>query len=75
MPAAHPAPGVAQLVAHRITHDRDRRALFVLDGEQTPDPYARYLPYGVHGPAMAFAPIARGEPVELKAADGVTVYG
>jgi maltooligosyltrehalose trehalohydrolase len=24
---------------------------FVVDGRELPDPYARYLPYGVHGPA------------------------
>ncbi len=24
---------------------------FVLDGEELPDPYARFLPFGVHGPA------------------------
>ncbi len=28
---------------------------FVLDGEQTPDPYARFLPLGVHGPARVVA--------------------
>lgn len=25
--------------------------MFVLDGQETPDPYARALPFGVHGPA------------------------
>jgi maltooligosyltrehalose trehalohydrolase len=25
---------------------------FVLDGRELPDPYARFLPFGVHGPAM-----------------------
>jgi maltooligosyltrehalose trehalohydrolase len=29
---------------------------FVLDGEELPDPYARYLPFGVHGPARVIAP-------------------
>ncbi|MCW5833877.1 MAG: malto-oligosyltrehalose trehalohydrolase [Labilithrix sp.] len=28
---------------------------FVLDGEPTPDPYARFLPRGVHGPARVTA--------------------
>lgn len=28
----------------------------VLDGEETPDPYARFMPYGVHGPARVVAP-------------------
>jgi maltooligosyltrehalose trehalohydrolase len=27
---------------------------FVLDGRELPDPYARFLPHGVHGPAMVF---------------------
>ena len=29
---------------------------FVLDGNATPDPYARFLPQGVHGPAMVVEP-------------------
>jgi maltooligosyltrehalose trehalohydrolase len=29
---------------------------FVLDGRELPDPYARYLPHGVHGPAMVVEP-------------------
>jgi maltooligosyltrehalose trehalohydrolase len=29
---------------------------FVLDGTELPDPYARYLPHGVHGPAMVVEP-------------------
>ncbi|WP_146655638.1 malto-oligosyltrehalose trehalohydrolase [Labilithrix luteola] len=29
--------------------------LFVLDGVETPDPYARALPFGVHGPARVVA--------------------
>ena len=29
---------------------------FVLDGDEVPDPYARFLPFGVHGPARALAP-------------------
>lgn len=29
---------------------------FVLDGARFPDPYARYLPLGVHGPAMVVEP-------------------
>ncbi len=28
----------------------------LLDGEETPDPYARFLPSGVHGPARVVAP-------------------
>jgi maltooligosyltrehalose trehalohydrolase len=28
----------------------------VLDGEEVPDPYARWLPFGVHGPAAVVAP-------------------
>ncbi|MDB4941167.1 MAG: Malto-oligosyltrehalose trehalohydrolase [Labilithrix sp.] len=35
---------------------------FVLDGDQTPDPFARSLPKGVHGPARVVAP-AHGEPL------------
>jgi maltooligosyltrehalose trehalohydrolase len=29
---------------------------FVLDGKELPDPYARFLPKGVHGPAMVVEP-------------------
>jgi maltooligosyltrehalose trehalohydrolase len=29
---------------------------FVLDGDEVPDPYARFLPFGVHGPALVVAP-------------------
>jgi maltooligosyltrehalose trehalohydrolase len=29
---------------------------FVLDGRELPDPYARFLPRGVHGPAMVVQP-------------------
>jgi maltooligosyltrehalose trehalohydrolase len=29
---------------------------FVLDERELPDPYARYLPHGVHGPAMVVEP-------------------
>jgi maltooligosyltrehalose trehalohydrolase len=32
----------------------------VVDGDETPDPYARFLPSGVHGPARVVAP-ARAE--------------
>jgi maltooligosyltrehalose trehalohydrolase len=32
------------------------RYRFVLDGEVLPDPFARYLPFGVDGPAMVVAP-------------------
>ncbi|MDB5213658.1 MAG: Malto-oligosyltrehalose trehalohydrolase [Myxococcaceae bacterium] len=34
----------------------------VLDGAETPDPYARFLPSGIHGPARVVAP-ARVEPL------------
>jgi maltooligosyltrehalose trehalohydrolase len=30
--------------------------MFALDGRETPDPYARFLPFGVHGPARVEAP-------------------
>ncbi|HEY3497807.1 MAG TPA: malto-oligosyltrehalose trehalohydrolase, partial [Polyangiaceae bacterium] len=29
---------------------------YVLDGRELPDPYARFLPFGVHGPAMVIEP-------------------
>jgi len=29
---------------------------FVLDGDEVPDPHARFLPFGVHGPARVLAP-------------------
>jgi maltooligosyltrehalose trehalohydrolase len=29
---------------------------FALDGRELPDPYARFLPYGVHGPAQVWEP-------------------
>jgi maltooligosyltrehalose trehalohydrolase len=29
---------------------------FVLDGDEVPDPYGRFLPFGVHGPARVVAP-------------------
>ena len=29
---------------------------FVLDDDEVPDPYARFLPFGVHGPARVVAP-------------------
>jgi maltooligosyltrehalose trehalohydrolase len=32
------------------------RYKFVLDGRELPDPYARFLPDGVHGPAMVYEP-------------------
>lgn len=31
---------------------------FVLDGDEVPDPYARFVPYGVHGPARVVAPVS-----------------
>ena len=31
--------------------------MFVIDGVETPDPYARFLPFGVHGPARVVAPV------------------
>lgn len=47
----HPVDdGYFELFAEGVGHG----ALYklVLDGAEYPDPYARYLPYGVHGPAM-----------------------
>ena len=44
--------GYFELFAEDVGHG----ALYklVLDERELPDPYARYLPYGVHGPAMVF---------------------
>src|SRR4051794_37869038 len=39
---------------------------FVLDGRELPDPYARFLPHGVHGPAQVMQPgyhFVHGAPV------------
>jgi maltooligosyltrehalose trehalohydrolase len=36
------------------TGGAEPRYMFVLDGRELPDPYARFLPWGVHGPAVAF---------------------
>ncbi|MDF2696221.1 MAG: Malto-oligosyltrehalose trehalohydrolase [Labilithrix sp.] len=33
---------------------------FILDGDEVPDPYARFLPFGVHGPARVLS--SRPEP-------------
>jgi maltooligosyltrehalose trehalohydrolase len=33
-----------------------RSYMFVLDGKELPDPYARFLPFGVHGPASLVGP-------------------
>ncbi len=38
---------------------------FVLDGDEVPDPYARFLPFGVHGPARVLAP-RREEPLSAQ---------
>jgi maltooligosyltrehalose trehalohydrolase len=37
-----------------VTHGT--RYKFALDGKEYPDPYARFLPEGVHGPAMVIEP-------------------
>lgn len=36
---------------------------FVLDDDEVPDPYARFLPFGVHGPARVTAPGGCGAPL------------
>src|SRR5689334_12325054 len=45
--------GYFELFAEGVGHGALYK--FVLDDRELPDPYARYLPYGVHGPAMAYA--------------------
>jgi len=45
--------GYFELFAEDVGHGALYK--FVVDDQELPDPYARYLPYGVHGPAMAFA--------------------
>ena len=41
----------------RLTPEAKRGSLyfFLVDGQRLPDPYARYLPQGVHGPAQVMA--------------------
>lgn len=46
----------------------------VLDGEETPDPYARFLPSGVHGPARVVAPVHVEPLPEPPAASQWVVY-
>ena len=47
---------------------------FVLDGDERPDPYARFLPFGVHGPARVL-PRRREEALaEPPAAHRWTIY-
>ena len=45
-------PGIFQAV---LEVGPGTRYLFVLDGEAVPDPYARFMPDGVHGEAEVFA--------------------
>lgn len=48
----------------------------VVDGSEYPDPYARFLPFGVHGPARVLAP-AREPPLaaeKLPPAHGWVIY-
>jgi maltooligosyltrehalose trehalohydrolase len=53
-PMERRSDGVFERVVHGVGHG----ALysFVLDGRVLPDPYARFLPQGVHGPAMVVEP-------------------
>ena len=47
---------------------------FAVDGEETPDPFARYLPFGVHGPAMVMA-ARQAEPLSPpRPFEGWTIY-
>jgi maltooligosyltrehalose trehalohydrolase len=47
-------PGYFEVLAEDVGHGALYK--FVLDGRELPDPYARYLPFGVHGPAMVIEP-------------------
>lgn len=38
---------------------------FVLDERELPDPYARFLPHGVHGPAMVVEPATGPRPAQV----------
>ena len=46
---------------------------FVVDGRELPDPYARFLPYGVHGPAEVI-PRFKAPRFEAKAMDSWVIY-
>jgi maltooligosyltrehalose trehalohydrolase len=48
------ARGVHEVTVHGAPHGT--RYKFALDGRELPDPYARFLPEGVHGPAMVIEP-------------------
>jgi maltooligosyltrehalose trehalohydrolase len=50
---------------------------FVLDGDEVPDPYARFLPHGVHGPAEVMPRVqlpARAAPLALDAAPTYEIH-
>ncbi|HEX6245528.1 MAG TPA: malto-oligosyltrehalose trehalohydrolase [Polyangiales bacterium] len=47
-------PGYFEALAEDVGHGALYK--FVLDGRELPDPYARYLPFGVHGPGMVIEP-------------------
>jgi maltooligosyltrehalose trehalohydrolase len=49
--------GVFQAEVRSVELDADY--LFVLDDRELPDPYARFLPHGVHGPAAIVRPSHR----------------
>ena len=55
-PLAKNAEGVFEAVVASATLDALYK--FVVDGKELPDPYARDLPFGVHGPARVVAPHA-----------------
>lgn len=48
------SPGYHEALLEDVGHGALYK--FLLDGRELPDPYARYLPYGVHGPAMVIEP-------------------
>lgn len=48
------APGYYELLLENVGHGALYR--FVLDDRELPDPYAHFLPHGVHGPAMVVEP-------------------
>jgi maltooligosyltrehalose trehalohydrolase len=48
------SPGYHEALLEDVGHGALYK--FVLDGRELPDPYARYLPFGVHGPAMVIEP-------------------
>src|SRR5689334_11527733 len=56
--ADHPLSSVGQGVFAGEVAGADQGTLykFVLDDRELPDPYARFLPFGVHGPAQVVEP-------------------